>query len=376
MKLNDMYKITKSPGEIKEIIKKIITISGFNQSIYLEGASGIGKSEMVIQLAKELDAELIDIRLGNLDTIDLNGIGIPDLKNKKAIWTRPEFFPPENCDKKYLIFLDEFNHASEQVFGAAYQLVLERRMGTHILPKNVLVIGAGNSIDDKGIAFSMPSPLVNRFMKINVEANINDWLKYAEQNNIHWKILGFLKYQPEFLHKFDGTSSEDNFPTPRNWVKLNPFSEYFDDFEFMEVILNSLFGMSVMLQFKEYLKIIKDIPQLEEILVGNLNDFKTLNDLNSSYAFFMLVKNYLKNNKEILTNQNFLNLFKFNNIQPNQEVMQLLNLEIISFINNELPEKQKVELQYLIYEDKNNDMNVNKEYIKKIREFKDSIITK
>jgi len=375
MKITNEVKIIKSPGQVKDIIKKVVSIAGLNQSIYLEGPSGIGKTEIVTQLAKELDCELIDIRLGNYDVVDLNGIGIPDLDNHKAIFTRPEFYPPENSDKKYLIFLDEFNHATEAVFGLAYQLVLERRVNTHILPNNVLIIGAGNRVDDKGISFQMPSPLVNRFMKINVEPSINDWIKYAETQGVDWKILGFLKGQSEYLHKFDGKTAEDNFPTPRNWIKFDTYKEHFEDIEFMEVILNSLFGMSVMVQFKEYLKLVDKLPHLEAILEGDLKRIKTITDISSSYAFYMLVRNYLKNNKDKMTSTNYMNLFNYNDIQPNKEIMQLLNTEIISFINKEYTKEVKEELQYVIHSNMDK-LKENKEFVGKLTNFSKSIKTK
>jgi len=371
MKVSNDYKITKSPSKIKDTIKKMVEVSGLNQSIYLEGPSGIGKSELVAQLAKEIGAELIDIRLGHYDSIDLNGIGIPDLENKKAIWTRPEIFPAENCDKKYIIFLDEFNHATEQVFGSAYQFVLERRIGTHILPKNVLIIGAGNSIDDKGISFDMPSPLVNRFLKINVKPNTEDFLEHAFENNIDWTITSFLKSNPDLLHKFDGTSNEDNFPTPRNWFKFDSYKSCFDDEDFVEVVANGLFGLSVMSQFKNHLSLLKKVPQVEDIFAGN-GKVHTLTDLNSSYAFYMLVKVYLKNNLDKLDSDNFLNLFKYTNKQPNKEVMQMLNSEVISFVNKNSSNEFKNKFQFVIFN--NQDLfKENKSFIESFSTFSKSL---
>jgi len=367
MKIDKNFKITQSLGKTKEYIKKIVEITGLNQSIYIEGASGIGKSEIIAQLASEMGAELIDIRLGNIDNIDLNGIGIPIKEERKAIWTRPEFFPPENCSKKYVMFLDEFNHATEQVFGAAYQLVLERRMGVHVLPKNVLVIGAGNSIDDQGISFDMPSPLVNRFLKINANANIEDWLKYAESLKIDWKILGFLKSNPEYLHKFNGQTSEDNFPTPRNWVRLNDFKEEFEEEEFIECVLNGLFGYSLAIQFKQYLKIVSKIPSLVDILNG-VEEVTTLTDLNSSYAFYMLVKSYFINNSEDITFKNIVNLINYTNKQANSEVMQMLNVDLIGIVNKNMSSEIKNKLHYYIFENPEF-AKQNKDFVKKIKDF-------
>jgi hypothetical protein len=367
----------------KKYIKQLIDIDGFNQSIYLSGPSGIGKSEIVYQLAEELNAELFDIRLGSLDVIDLNGIGVPDIKNKTAFWTRPENFPPEKSDKLFILFLDEFNHANESVLGSAYQIVLERRMGTHKFPPNMLIIAAGNTINDNGIAFSLPSPLINRFTKMNVKEDIDEWLDFAIQKNIDWKITGFLKSNPKYLHRFIPESTEDNFCTPRNWVKSNKIvsMENIDDnIDFVKTVLNGMLGYSAMLKFTVYLDLIKKLPMLEDVLNDN-NPEKLDNELDSSYAFFMLIKNYLINNieKEI-SNEQLFNIIKFVNKQSNQEVMQLIIFDILEIVNssNRLNntingKKQLNEFHYLLFEDENNILNNNISFKNKMKEFSSNL---
>lgn len=362
-------------NETKEIIKKMVKLGGFEQTVYLKGASGIGKSEMVGQLAKELDAELYDIRLGLYDTIDLNGIGIPDIENKLAIFTRPEFLPPEKGNgQKYLIFLDEMNHADEKLLGSAYQITLERRIGTHKLPDNVLIIAAGNTKTDNGIAFTLPSPLVNRFVTINVIPYIDDWLVYAKERNIDWRILSFLKSNPEYLHKFVSNSEEDNFPTPRNWVKLNQFINEFEDEAFMRVIMNGMFGYGTYTVFKEYIELIKKIPTMKDIIKGVFR-VQLDKDLSDAYAFSMLASSYVKNNIMDLTVDNIINLFKYIETQEqNKEVMYMLSIEIMTIVNKELKEKDDTKLntlQYKIFT--TNQFEGNKDFIKRLKEFNQSI---
>jgi len=375
-KINSNIVITCYPNEVKDFIKKTVKIGGINQSFYLKGPSGIGKTDIVNQLAEELDAELFDIRLGLYDVIDLNGIGIPDLEKELAIFTRPIFLPPKNGEnKKFIIFLDEINHADEKLLGSAYQLTLERRIGTHKLPDNVLIIAAGNRKCDNGIAFNMPAPLVNRFININIEPNIDDWIIYAKENNLDWRIISFLKSNSEYLHKFVPNNNEDNFCTPRNWTKLNPYVDYFDDEKYMSIMLNGTLGLSAFMVFKEYLKLITKIPLMENIIKGTYTVLLE-KELSNSYAFSMLCSSYVKNKIKDLSIEEFFNIIKYIELQKaNVEVMQMLGIELLTIIKKELEQsdpKKLNDIHFFIFE--NDYFKSNKTFLNRMKEFNKSIM--
>lgn len=359
-------KITADVNKTKDYIKQLVELSGLNQSIYLSGPSGIGKSDIVNQLAQELELELIDLRLGNQDIVSLSGIGVPDLNEKTAFFTRPDFFPPEDCNKKYLLFLDEFNHASKSVFSAAYQLVLERRMNNHILPKDILIIAAGNVISDKGIAFAMPSPLVNRFLHINVVASSSSWLDWAKNENLNWKLQGFIKANPTLLHSFDPKVSEDNFPTPRNWAQTSPYFDIEDE-DFRKILLNGKLGQSTMLLVEQHLRMLKNIPNIERILAGE-SVSSIGDDAGASFSFSVLIKSYLNENLNKLSSDELFNLFKFINVQSNKEVMQYLILELSALLNTKMEDKEELgKLQFKIL---NSPVQFNsKEFVSNMKDF-------
>jgi hypothetical protein len=205
-------------------------------------------------------------------------------------------------------------------------------------------------------------------MKFNVVPNTDEWIEYGIKENIDYTILGFLKTNPKFLHRFVPQSNEDNFATPRNWVKFNTFLngniDITADRVFLKTVLNSLFGFSTMIAYENYLSLIKNLPELESILKGtsaaNLN-----NELSSSYAFYMLVKNYLINNTDKIEVGNIFNLFKFINKQPNQEVMQMLFLDTLSILNKQFSKSKFNDFHYSLIN--------NKELISMNKEFKDNM---
>ena len=84
------------------------------------------------------------------------------------------------------------NSAPPSVQAAAYQLVLNKRIGQYNLPTNVKIVAAGNRETDRGVTYRMPSPLANRFRHINMEVNFEDWSIWATNNKVHQDVIGYL----------------------------------------------------------------------------------------------------------------------------------------------------------------------------------------
>ena len=101
------------------------------------------------------------------------------------------------------LFLDELNSAPPSVQAAAYQLVLNGKIGQYKLPSNVKIVAAGNRETDRGVTYRMPSPLANRFRHINMDVNFEDWSFWATENKVHQDVIGYLTYSKADLFDFD-----------------------------------------------------------------------------------------------------------------------------------------------------------------------------
>lgn len=178
---------------------------------FLWGPMGIGKSDVVRQIADALGVGFIDLRAVLLDPVDLRGL--PYREDETTRWATPEFLPREG---EGILFLDELNSAPPLVQAACYQLILDRKLGEYEVPKGWHVLAAGNRKNDRGVTFKMPAPLANRLIHIDFEVDNKDWERWALDNDVRTEVIAFLRFKPDLLFAFE--PNEKAFPTPRSWA--------------------------------------------------------------------------------------------------------------------------------------------------------------
>lgn len=208
---------TLNAPALAELLSETLTAPQWAVPLMIWGAPGIGKSDLVREAAAVQGFALIDLRLSQLEPTDLRGIPLHD--NGKVRWIPPDELPNEARDGPHgVLFLDEINAAPPPVAASAYQLILDRRIGTYRLPDGWSIVAAGNRLDDRGITYVMPAPLANRFMHVQLEADAENWLAWAARNGIAPVLRDFVADQPQWLARFVSESEVKAFPSPRSWV--------------------------------------------------------------------------------------------------------------------------------------------------------------
>ncbi len=235
--------------------------------VFIHGSPGIGKSYIVNDIARQNDLELVDVRLSQLDAVDLRGI--PSVSGEQTRWMPPVFLPTQS-DSKGILFLDELNSAPPSVQAAIYQLVLDRRIGEYTLPSGWRIVCAGNRIDDRGIVFQLPSPLINRMVHLVLEARYDDFKQWAIENRIHPYVIGFLGFRPDLLSSELPDASETNpaFSTPRAWSMLSNIIGGCEDIDRLHPIIHGTVGYGAGIEFISFIKVYKTLPDIEAILEG------------------------------------------------------------------------------------------------------------
>ncbi len=270
---------TVRPADAKVEIKHLISKQ---RPVMIWGPPGIGKSEIVDEIGIETTRNVIDLRLLLMEPTDLRGIPFYNQKTGKMEWA-PSSDLPTDPNSTDILFLDEINAAPQSVQAAAYQLILNRKIGAYTLPKGCAIVAAGNRESDRGVTYRMPSPLANRFVHIEMAPNFEDWQTWATGKGIHADVVGYLTFAKSDLYDFDPRSSSRGFATPRSWTFV---SELIDD-EMPESILTDMIAGSVgeglAVKFQAHRKLSSKMPNPSDILKGKVKSLKD-KDVSAMYS--------------------------------------------------------------------------------------------
>lgn len=263
-----------------EILNTLRTYREANIPLMIWGQMGVGKSDTVRAFAKEIEqteggGKVFDLRLATVDPVDLRGVPMFDSAESVARWMQIEGMLPSGKDRNAILFLDEIVSAAPSVQAAAYQLVLDRKIGEYSLPEDTYVVAGGNIAADKGVTYSMPGPLRNRFGHVTYEINVDDWLDWAMNNDIHPDILAFISYSKS-LHKFSGDSEDNAFPTPRTWAFASKLMKVGEKNNSAETNIKNnvagVIGVGMSSDFFNFRLLKKHLPNLDDVFSGKVKD--------------------------------------------------------------------------------------------------------
>ena len=267
---------TVTPNSAKASIKHAVTKQ---RPVFLWGPPGIGKSDIVAQISDSLpNSHLIDVRLSLWEPTDVKGIPYFDSNTGTMVWAPPSELPSEEFAAQYdniVLFLDEMNSAAPAVQAAAYQLILNRRVGTYKLPDNVIIVAAGNRESDKGVTYRMPAPLANRFVHLELAVNFDDWFEWSVSNNIHKDVVGYLTFAKKDLYDFDPKSASRSFATPRSWSFVSELIEDDLDESTTTDLVAGTVGEGLAVKFMAHRKVASSMPNPTDILAGKVKELKT-----------------------------------------------------------------------------------------------------
>lgn len=289
----------------KQAKEAIIDIISARLVPNLTGSPGIGKSHIFHQIAKDFELKLIDFRLAQADPTDLLGFPTINETTGKSKYCPPEDFPLEGEAKPdgykgWLLLFDEMNSATLAVQSAAYKVILDRMIGQRKLHNELAIACAGNLETDRAVVNRLSTAMQSRLVHLTLDVDMNTWLEWALKKKIDHRVLSFIQFRPDLLHKFSPNHSDNTFPCPRTWEFVSKLIKNHADISNKQAVLEGTIGEGPGLEFVQYTKIYKKLPTIQQLL-SNPDSVTIPNDPGVIYALSgMITANIDKSTVDVL----------------------------------------------------------------------------
>ena len=325
------------PTQLKVVLNTEFesTAQGHHTPVMIWGPPGVGKSQLVGEVAQDQKVPLIDIRLSQLEPSDLRGI--PFRVESHVQWAVPRMLPDtEIHGDSGILFLDEITSAAPAVSAAAYQLILDRCLGEYQIPEGWVIYAAGNRQGDRGVTYSMPAPLANRFTHYQFDVNLDDWVLWAHKNRIDERVIAFLRFRPELLFDFDPALDPVAFPTPRSWEFAHRALQKFETDSFILAnALQACVGNAAGIELGAFIDNLANLGDVEQIVDGE--DLPVPHSIDLQYALASsLVGKAVAIVKQNSTDERLGNILKYASRFPQREMGVMLVSDMFRAIGEPL----------------------------------------
>lgn len=237
---------------------------------FIIGSPGQGKSDLLKQIAEYFNLEFVDIRLSQMDPVEINGM--PKIMEDKFEYIPAGVFPlegdplPKGKDGWLCVF-EELNSASRAVEVAAYKIILDRLIGVHKLHPKVVMAATGNKNTDGAVAHALGTAMQSRLITFELETSKDEWTEWANKNEIDHRIISFIEFRPDALMAFDPHHNDYTFPCPRTWAKMSGLLKKAGDIDITDLdLLAGCIGKGMSRDFFSHMQVADSLVSIEEIL--------------------------------------------------------------------------------------------------------------
>lgn len=291
--------IKRAKQEIKDAVQAYLLKDAFGEyripairqrPILLMGPPGIGKTQIMEQIAKELEISLVAYTITHHTR--QSAVGLPFIREREyggRTYSVTEYTMSEIIASVYekmeqtgiregILFLDEINCVSETLAPSMLQFLQGKTFGTHKLPEGWIIVAAGNPPEYNKSVREFDVVTLDRLKKIDVEADFQVWKEYAYRQGIHPAVISYLDLRRENFYRVENTVDGKRFATARGWEDLSQLIQVYESMDKpvdRDVVYQYIQHQNTAKDFANYLELYykyKTDYKVEDILEGKWND--------------------------------------------------------------------------------------------------------
>lgn len=326
--------------DVKELLELLVA-TPYEQNIMLIGRHGIGKSQIITRFFQQKKMNVIPFFLGQMsDPGDLIG-----LMYKNHTTGHSEFLPPfwwPMDEKPIVLFLDELNRARPEILQSVQDLTLNKTLAGKRLPEGSIIISAVNEGDEYQLTDLDPA-LVSRFNVYEFAPTVEDWLIWANRNNMDKRVVSFIQKHNHFLDSdgtshtkeaFLGSSLLNKTPDRRAWVKVSDLITPLNDIKEIHIkIMAGIIGITAAVHFQKSIKTTLKVSP-EQLLISfsrhksklkgfELKDFIFLNE---QIIYWLHGDNNKQSQKEVILNNFHQYLLYLKKAKQNESIAHMASM--------------------------------------------------
>lgn len=257
--------------------------------ILLMGAPGIGKTAIMEQVARECGVALVSYSITHHTR--QSAIGLPFISHKTydekeyavTEYTMSEIIASvydkieETGLKNGILFIDEINCASETLAPAMLQFLQAKTFGAHAVPKNWMIVAAGNPPEYNKSVRDFDIVTLDRVKKIDVSPDFLVWKEYAYKQGVHGAILSYLEIKKNYFYVMKTTVDGKSFVTARGWEDLSNIIRVYEQ-------MGEEINEDLAFQYLQHQEIAKDFANYYDLYQKYKTDYRIADIVAGQYS--------------------------------------------------------------------------------------------